>query len=267
MRYFFMAIIATATLFASCSKTNEPDFQPGDTGNLDIEFDNIVGTQDLQLNTGVYTNSSAESFTVTTLNYFISNIVLTNVDGSEYTVPRNDSYFLIKEENSSQLISLANVPAGNYNGLRFILGVDSLKNTEPIENRTGSLDPAGEAAGMYWVWNSGYIFLKMEGTSSVLPAADNAFFYHIGGFGGYSSPTINNIKPVTLVSSTGAVAEVRKNKTEAPHIHILADALKVLNGPTNVSIAANPMVMFSPYSVNIANNYQSMFSIDHIHND
>ena len=119
---------------------------------------------------------------------------------------------------------------------------------------------------MYWVWNSGYIFLKLEGTSTVLPAADNAFFYHIGGFGGYNSPTINNIKSITL-TSTGAAAEVRKNKPEAPHIHILADALKVLNGPTPISIAANPMVMFNPFSVNIANNYQSMFKIDHIHND
>ncbi|ULQ51283.1 MbnP family protein [Flavihumibacter fluvii] len=267
MRYFFMAILAAATLFTSCSKSKEPDFQAGDTGSLDIEFDNVVGGQNLQLNTGVYTNSSGESFTITTLNYFISNIVLKNADGSEYIVPRNNCYFLIKEENASQLISLDNIPAGNYNGLSFILGVDSLKNTEPIENRTGSLDPAGEAAGMYWVWNSGYIFLKMEGTSTVLPATDNAFFYHIGGFGGYSSPTINNIKSVSLTSIAGSVAEVRKNKADAPHVHILADALKVLNGPTPVSIAANPMVMFSPYSVNIANNYQSMFSIDHIHND
>lgn len=267
MRSLLMAIIATATLFAACSKSKEPDFQPGDTGNLDIEFDNIVGSQNLQLNTGVYTNSSSESFSITTLNYFISNIVLKNANGSEYTVPRNDSYFLIKEESPSQLISLVNVPAGNYIGLRFILGVDSLKNTEPIENRTGSLDPAGEAAGMYWVWNSGYIFLKMEGTSPVLPAADNAFFYHIGGFGGYSSITINNIKSVSLTSAGGSMAEVRKNKEGAPHIHILADAAKILNGTTPISIAANPMVMFSPFAVNIANNYQSMFSIDHIHND
>lgn len=50
-------------------------------------------------------------------------------------------------------------------------------------------------------------------------------------------------------------------------MHILADALKVLNGPVPISIAANPMVMFSPFSVNIADNYKSMFTIDHIHND
>ena len=266
MRPLYMAVIAAVTLFASCSKSKEPDFNPGDTGSIDIEFDNVVGAQDLQLNTGTYTNSSGEQFTITTLNYFVSNIVLQNTDGSTYTVPRNDSYFLIKEENPSQLISLSNVPAGNYNGISFVLGVDSLKNTDPVENRTGALDPAGDAAGMYWVWNSGYIFLKMEGTSPVLPAADNAYFYHIGGFGGYSSPTINNIKTITL-STTGATAEVRKNKIEAPHMHILADALKVLNGPVPISIAANPMVMFSPFSVNIADNYKSMFTIDHIHND
>lgn len=267
MKSLFMAVLSAAILFTSCSKSTEPDFQPGDTGSLDIEFDNIAGAQDLQLNTGVYTNSSGEPFSITTLNYFVSNIKLKNVDGSEYVVPRDDSYFLIKEENPTQLISLENIPAGNYNGISFILGVDSLKSTEPIENRTGALDPAGEAAGMYWVWNSGYIFLKMEGTSTVLPPADNAFFYHIGGFGGYTSPTINNIKLISLIGPSGAQAEIRKDKSEAPHIHIFADALKVFNGPVPVSIAANPMIMFSPLSVDIANNYQNMFSIDHIHND
>jgi hypothetical protein len=41
----------------------------------------------------------------------------------------------------------------------------------------------------------------------------------------------------------------------------------VLDGTTAISIADNPMVMFAPFSVNIANNYAGMFSIDHIHND
>ena len=63
------------------------------------------------------------------------------------------------------------------------------------------------------------------------------------------------------------VAKVRKNKAVAPVIHIMTDASRILNGSTNVSIAANTTVMFNPYSVNIANNYTSMFTIDHIHND
>jgi hypothetical protein len=267
MKYFFMAACSAAILFASCSKSKTPEFQPGDTGQLEIEFDNVVGAQNLQLNTGVYVNAKGENFTVSTLNYYISNIRIKNVDGTEYIVPKDSSYFLIKEENTSQIITLNNVPAGDYNAISFIVGVDSLKCASPIEERTGVLDPAGEGAGMYWTWNSGYIFLKMEGTSTALPAGSDAYMYHIGGFGGYSSTTINNIKTVSLNAPSGSVAGVRKNKDEAPHIHLFADVLKVFDGSTTVSIVENPMVMFSPYSVNIANNYAKMFSINHIHND
>jgi radical SAM superfamily enzyme with C-terminal helix-hairpin-helix motif len=109
--------------------------------------------------------------------------------------------------------------------------------------------------------------LKMEGPSDVATSGDKKFRYHIGGFGGFSTPMFNNIKQISLTAPGTSVAEVRKGKAEAPHIHIMADASKVMNGPVNISISKNTTVMVSPFSVNIANNYVSMFSIDHIHND
>jgi hypothetical protein len=201
------------------------------------------------------------------LNYYISNIVLLNENGSTYSVPKDSSYFLIKEENPTQLISLKNIPAGNYKSIQFVLGVDSVMCAAPLDQRKGVLDPAAGGAGMYWSWNSGYIFLKLEGTSNAVTAADKKYRYHIGGFGGYSSATINNIKKISLNAPMGQLAKVRQNKPEAPHIHILADAATVFSGKTNVSLAANGTVMFSPYSVFVAENYTQMFSIDHIHND
>jgi hypothetical protein len=40
----------------------------------------------------------------------------------------------------------------------------------------------------------------------------------------------------------------------------------MFTGTTNVSIAANPTVMFSDYSANIASNYVNMFRHDHTEN-
>ena len=266
-RNILILFAASLFCFASCKKTTPLEFQPGDKGELEVEFDNVIGGVNLQLNTGSYTNASGETFKVSLLNYYISNIKLQNADGTTYTVPRDSSYFLIKEENPSQQITLRDIPAGNYTGISFVLGVDSLKSTAPVAERTGVLDPAGDGAGMYWSWNSGYIFLKMEGPSDVATSGDKKFRYHIGGFGGFSTPMFNNIKQISLTAPGTSVAEVRKGKAEAPHIHIMADASKVMNGPMNISIATNTTVMVSPFSVNIANNYVSMFSIDHIHND
>ena len=41
------------------------------------------------------------------------------------------------------------------------------------------MDPTN---GMYWTWQSGYINLKLEGTSSACPARNHFFQYHLGGY-------------------------------------------------------------------------------------
>jgi hypothetical protein len=49
-------------------------------------------------------------------------------------------------------------------------------------------------------------------------------------------------------------------------INIKADALKVIEGSTQVNLNSTPTVMLTPFSANIANNYQNMFSIIQIIN-
>lgn len=265
-----LLFVANIVLLSSCKK-DEKEIDPSRKGELALSFENVVGTQTLQLNTQTYTNALGEAFNVSLFNYYISNISLVNSDGSTYTVPQAESYFLVKEElASTKEITLSNIPEGDYKAINFTIGVDSTRCTMPIEDRTGVLDPADGGQGMYWSWNSGYIFMKMEGTSPQAPVDqttnDQIFNYHIGGFGGHSSATINNIKTVSL-SFGGDVAYVREAKATPPSLHITADVLKVLGGSTNVSFASNPVVMSGAYSVNIANNYQSMFSLEHVHND
>lgn len=268
MKVFFIIIAFILFISTSCKKENKSEIQPGDKGAIEIEFDNVVGSEDLALNTGTYTNGSGEPFTITTLNYFISNIKLKASDGSEYVVPQDDSYFLIKEEDEdTHVVELENVPAGDYTSFTFTIGVDSPKSAAPLNERTGVLDPAGQAEGMYWSSNSGYIFLKMEGTSPVSTTDDKKIYYHIGGFGGKDSPTVNNIKTITVTAPSGSAAKVRKDKITPPEVHLFADAGKILDGSTHISIAVNSMVDLSDVSASIADNYANMFSVDHIHND
>ncbi len=154
------------------------------------------------------------------------------------------------------------VPAGEYNQLTFIVGVDSLRNTMNISRRTGVLDPASSMDnGMYWSWNSGYIFFKIEGESPAAPAdptGNHKFRYHIGGFGGYSAPTINNIKAISLDLEKGGIAKPRASKKAT--ILVRGDILKAFNATSNISIATHSSVMFSDFSVNVANNYSKMFT-------
>lgn len=232
-----------------------------DTGTLQIVFDNVVGDQDLQLRKGNYTNVIGEPFNVTLLNYFVSNIRLHRSDGSSYIVPQDSSYFLISEsDTSSQTITLRGVPTGGYSAISFLVGVDSLRSTMDIARRKGVLEPGGvQNNGMYWDWNSGYIFFKLEGSSPLVaadPVGENRFLFHVGLFGGYSAQTINNLRAITLPFAGNAV---RLNANESAQITIQADVLKVFDGPTRVSLVANPAVMVSTYSAIIATNYAHMF--------
>jgi hypothetical protein len=267
---FVLALLMAAAL-VSCNKDDHDHddmINPNEKGSLRFEFDNVVGEDNLQLGTSRYKNAAGEEFTVSLFNYYLSNFVLVDENGKEYVVPQDESYFLVKEsDRSSQFITIPNVPAGNYKEVRLVIGVDSLRNTMDLSRRTGVLDPANNTGAdkMYWSWNSGYIFVKLEGNSPQAPAdpnGENRFRYHIGGFGGFDSPTINNIKTVTLPFK-GETAKVRKDKS--PLLHFTVDVLKVFGGKNTISVATHPTVMFNPFSVNIADNYESMIEFHHQH--
>lgn len=263
-----LVAISSSMLFATCKKENLSPNNSEELVPVSIEFDNIVGGQNLFLNAVNYTNAAGEQFNISLLQYFISNIKLRKTDGTFFTVNPDSSYFLIRENDPSTRFAKFKAPAGDYNQLTFVLGVDSLRSTMDISKRTGVLDPSGGMEdGMYWGWNSGYIFFKMEGISPAAPldpTGQRKFRYHIGGFGGYSAPTINNIKTITLDLTSSGIAQARKGRNA--NIHLMVDILKAFNGPTDLSIGANPSVMFSDYSVNIANNYTAMFFHDHTEN-
>ena len=266
----FVIAVFTLFTFSSCSDSveNSEPTPVAEGGKLRLEFDNVVGDKNLVLNSVTYQNATKEDFVVTKLNYFISNIKLTKTDGTVFTVPQDSSYFLIKEDTkATQFVTLNNVPFGDYKAVEFMVGVDSLRNTAPPEKLKGVLDPGGSMAddGMYWVWNSGYIFVKLEGTSSKGNPVNNKFYYHIGLFGGYSQKTVNNTR-VVKVEFGRLKAPVTEKAT--PEVHLLVDVLKIFDGPgTNLSIEKFNSVMGGQQekSQQIANNYAKMFTLDHIH--
>ena len=262
MKQAFLSIILFTLLFTSCKKDDSSLYNANVKADLSVEFDNIAGSSDLQLNTGSYSNSLGETFTVSKLKYYVSNFVFTKTDGSVFVIPQDSSYFLIDESDGTEHAPLLHIPEGEYKAVSFMVGVDSLRSAKDITMRTGVLDPTADGGDMYWGWNSGYIFFKMEGTSAASP--NGMFMYHIGGFGGYSSSTINNIKTISLDLTARGMPQVKAGKET--NIHLMVDILKLFDGSTKLSIAQNPAVMFSDYSVNIANNYTVMFRHDHTEN-
>ena len=279
MKNIYISLLCIAMLLSSCSKKDDvaPDFNESNLAQLSVEFDNIVGDRTLALNNSanLYTNAAGEKFSISSLQYFISNIEVTTTAGKVYVVNQDSSYFLISGADKATRFAKVRVPEGDYSKLKFTLGVDSLRSTMALEKRTGVLDPAygggHDLSGMYWGWNSGYIFFKFEGNSDVIsndvngdPTGKHQFKYHIGGFGGYSAPTLNNVKTVTMDLNRGGIAKVRAGRQS--NIHVLVDLMKAFDGTNNFSIAAHPTVMFSDFSKKVASNLTEMFRHDHTEN-
>jgi hypothetical protein len=261
-----LILLATIALVFSNCKKEEEDLSG--TGSISFELENRAGNSELELGKN-YVTHRGDTVNFTKFDYFISNFVLIKDDGSEYTVPKDASYFLCKHDQpATRTITLDNIPAGNYKAVRFIIGVDSLKSVSDISERTGVLDPSAGASGMYWAWNSGYIFVKVEGTSPQAPlnasTGQRTIQYHTGLFGGKDTKTLNNLKTVTL-TSTDEVAKVRRDH-KGPEFHLYVDLLEMFTNPTDINVFNNPTSHAGAFSKTIADNYADMFTLDHVHN-
>jgi hypothetical protein len=261
MKHIFSSISVLLFLSIFVWSCQDADaINPDDKNNVIIEFENFVGGQKLLLNTKSFKNQANEDFTITKLNYYVSNISLKKADGTEVKFP-ND-YFLVREEDPTSLkLTLKDVPAGDYTSISYIIGVDSARSVADISQRTGVLDLAQEDK-MYWSWNSGYIFFKMEGTSAMATTPAKNFQFHVGGFGGMTGPTPNNIRKITNTLGTIS-AKVRVNSV--PTIHIITDVLTVFS--QGHTIAGRSLVHSPSLAIPIANGYMNMFTVDHVHND
>lgn len=261
-------LVAGALLLA-CTKDAQETIDPAVKNVVSVEFDNRVGDQKLVLGQTPYKNASGETFTVSTFNYFVSNVALKKDDGTTVSFP--NQYFLIRQADTKTLtMQLADVPSGNYTGLSFMVGVDSLKSVGGAGERVGVLDPTSYGTdGMYWSWNSGYIFLKLEGTSTAVPVTSNpnqTFALHVGGYGGGwngAAKTVNNLRTISLPITTPAT--VRGNI--APEIHLWVDAKQIFDGPNKISLAKTNSVHSPALATPLADNYKTMFQVDHVHND
>ncbi|MDZ4847368.1 MAG: MbnP family protein [Chitinophagales bacterium] len=133
-----------------------------------------------------YQNAQDYKFNIETLRFYLSNLILTGADGSEVEV--KDVDFLNFENNHSTSQSkgeqvTGTIPAGAYTSLRFAIGVDSTRNSDDPAQYPSS-HPLSIYNGSHWNWNTGYIFLKIEGsidsTANGSGNFGNSFLYHTG---------------------------------------------------------------------------------------
>jgi hypothetical protein len=238
MRKRYFIIVFSIYLIAGAFKTTHDNINAGTT----IRFKNWVGNKEVKLFDDTYTDPFGEPFIITKFRYYISHISYTGESNKEVDLPEN--YYLINEDDS--LSKIIQLPVAGIKSISFLIGVDSMKNVSGVH--TGSLDPMN---GMFWTWNSGYIFAKLEGQSDSSHAPAHSFTWDVGGFRQHE----NALRKVKLTLPAGLSSADNT-------ITVNADVLKWFEGIHLLKISQSP-VCHQPgkLAMQIADNYSVMFSV------
>ena len=137
-------------------------------------------------------------------------------------------YFLVDfSDAATTSFRLPEVPSVDFDEVSFLIGVDSLLQADGPHG--GALDPA---KGMYWTWQNGYIYVKMEGTSSQSPASNSAFAWHMGGYYG----TLNAARRCTFSCSRKRMA-IKIDWTQFMDAFTMADQHHIMS-PSSAAVRA-----------------------------
>jgi hypothetical protein len=140
-----------------------------------IHFRALVHGEPLQMNKK-YRNRFGEIFGISRFRFYAGKMAPVYMD-TAFKSNITSSYHLIDFTDSASTYIELPVNAGDFNGIQFLLGVDSTDQTRGAQS--GALDPV---RGMFWTWNSGYLSFKMEGFSPASTQPAHMMAYHIGGY-------------------------------------------------------------------------------------
>lgn len=159
------------TLLFSCKEDEK------DTGKLSLNFKELVDGEALKIDSVTYLNEAHNFYTVSEIQYFISNIRIHYHDGSTYTVTDNDGiHYTDTDISESHLWTLADdVPVGTIDSITFTFGLDE------ETNKTG-LFPNPPESNMFWPdeLGGGYHYMKLNGKWRNIGDTLQPFNFHLG---------------------------------------------------------------------------------------
>lgn len=170
--------LISCVLFFSCKKEENNVSPQTPTQALSIHCHSKLAGKTIVAGQSL-SDSLGRQFKFDVFRFYLSNITLIKADKSEVKINKS---ILITEVADD--IQLGTIPAAEYVSVRFTVGLDSITNHSDISAR-----PSGDALGiqnpaMHWSWNSGYIFLKVEGRVDSTAAGNSqpnkSFLFHIG---------------------------------------------------------------------------------------
>lgn len=233
-----------------CDKDDNDHNHEG-TGHLHVYFQNKMGNMDLMYN-HAHDLGGTRAYSVSTLQYYISNVRLKKEDGTDYVI---DGIYELSKGSDIVELDLDDIPAGHYHGIKFYVGIDSTTNHLDPSTYDASSPLAEQNPDMHWSWNSGYIFMRFEGsvdtTAAASGTANTNFEMHLGGD--------TNLNDIELTSHFDVASD------EHPSVTINMDAEELLGGNIDLT-SENDLVTHTmdnmPLAMKLKANIANAFSVE-----
>ncbi len=165
-------------IFSACNEDKKPN-PVADKVQLEINFDHFFNNDSIRINESVHVSQAGDSLKFETLKFFVSELRLLKAGGDTVKVPFYGLVDLKRPE--FRKLTITDLPAGNYTGIQFSVGIDSTTNgADPNQYAPGSVLNPLVHQDMYWDWATGFIFCKIEGSYPKSGGATNSFVFHFG---------------------------------------------------------------------------------------
>lgn len=220
---------------------------------LELKVSLKVGDQPLVMGQN-YQNPAGNIYSVNLLRFYLSNVALVRRDGSEVKV---DGLILAEFRPGGPVqdvtVMKAEVPAGDYAGVRFSVGVPRELNHMDAANQKA---PLGVGSGMYWSWNAGYIFYRFEG-KFMKGSTPTPFLIHMGG-----DALMQNVDLADLETYSTPV----KVPAGGGSVRVTLDVAKLFSSgaggePYDLNVAKYTQVHGGPVALQAYTNLQGAWSL------
>lgn len=160
-KLLLLSTVLSLFVFGCKDSSTDPETEHhhGDQ-TLNVRFYPTWGATQFQMNTNYNTTNDVVKFTMA--QFYVSEVFLIDSNGVAYPA---DGIKLINISNLGvnnyvEASFLTDAEPGAYRGIKFSVGVPFEENHQDVSKQT---DPLGPNSGMFWSWNSGYIFHALEG--------------------------------------------------------------------------------------------------------
>ncbi|PHI20624.1 hypothetical protein CEQ90_06085 [Lewinellaceae bacterium SD302] len=214
LRFTFLLLCAALTsafIFTACDDDEDAAVPSGD---VTVNFNALYDGANLTVQSDVYDYPDGSELKVQLFQYYVSDLELIPANGGD-AVQLSD-ILLVRYNNAQEdnvdSYEFNEIPAGEYTGIRYGLGVSpDLNSMDPNEFDADFVLNDAE----FWPGNARYVFAKIEATVDLENDGtfDTGVSYHMGSNDIYSTVTFN--APITVSENGNTTLDIMADVQKA----------------------------------------------------